>query len=57
VTEVILAVGYMSQLFQAFFADGRRFGLRIGYSFEDKPLGTAGPIALLSTAWRRTSSS
>jgi len=47
VTEVILAVGYMSQLFQAFFSDGRRFGLRIGYSFEDKPLGTAGPIALL----------
>jgi NDP-sugar pyrophosphorylase family protein len=37
----------MSQLFQAFFADGRRFRLSIGYSFEDKPLGTAGPIALL----------
>ena len=47
VTEVILAVGYMSQLFEAFFADGGRFGLRIGYSFEDAPLGTAGPLALL----------
>lgn len=46
VTDVILAVGYMSQLFQAFFQDGSRYGLRISYSFEDAPLGTAGPIAL-----------
>jgi NDP-sugar pyrophosphorylase family protein len=46
VTEAILAVGYMNHLFEAFFQDGRRFGLRIHYSLEDKPLGTAGPIAL-----------
>ncbi len=46
VDEVILAVGYMSQLFQAFFQDGSRYGLKISYSFEEKPLGTAGPIAL-----------
>jgi NDP-sugar pyrophosphorylase family protein len=43
---VILAVGYMSQLFQAFFQDGSRHGLKITYSFEEQPLGTAGPIAL-----------
>jgi len=46
INEVILAVGYMSQLFQAFFQDGERYGLKISYSFEDQPLGTAGPIAL-----------
>lgn len=46
VTEVILAVGYLSQLLQAFFQNGERLGLKISYSFEDKPLGTAGPIAL-----------
>jgi len=46
IDEVILAVGYMSQLFQAFFQDGSRHGLNITYSFEEKPLGTAGPIAL-----------
>lgn len=45
--EVILAVGYMSQLFQAFFQDGSRHGLKITYSFEDHPLGTAGPMAPL----------
>ncbi len=46
VRRVILAVGYMSQLFQAFFQDGSRYGLDISYSFEDKPLGTAGPIGM-----------
>jgi NDP-sugar pyrophosphorylase family protein len=46
VREVILAVGYMSQLFEAFFQDGSRYGLRIVYSFEEQPLGTAGPLAL-----------
>jgi NDP-sugar pyrophosphorylase family protein len=46
VNEVILAVGYMSQLFQAFFENGARYGLKMTYSFEEKPLGTAGPIAI-----------
>jgi NDP-sugar pyrophosphorylase family protein len=46
VREVVLAVGYMSQLFEAFFQDGTRYGLRIVYSFEEEPLGTAGPLAL-----------
>jgi len=44
--RVILAIGYMGQLFQAFFQDGARLGLRIDYSFEERPLGTAGPVAL-----------
>ena len=47
VEEVILAVGHMTQLFQAFFQDGERFGVKISYSFESEALGTAGPIALV----------
>ncbi|HNT53765.1 MAG TPA: sugar phosphate nucleotidyltransferase [Anaerolineaceae bacterium] len=47
VDEVILAVGYMAQLFQAFFQDGERYGLKISYSLETEPLGTAGPLSLL----------
>jgi NDP-mannose synthase len=47
VTEVILAVGYMSNLFQAFFQDGSRYGIKMSYSLEEHPLGTAGPIALV----------
>lgn len=46
-TQVILAVGYLGQLLQAFFQNGDRLGLNISYSFEEKPLGTAGPIALV----------
>ena len=47
VTEVILAVGYLRHLLEAYFQDGSRFGLRIHYSVEDEPLGTAGPLALV----------
>ncbi len=46
VASVILAVGYMHHLFESFFQNGERYDLSISYSFEDKPLGTAGPIAL-----------
>lgn len=45
VHEVFLAVNHQRHLIEAFCGDGSRFGLRIRYSLEDKPLGTAGPIA------------
>jgi NDP-sugar pyrophosphorylase family protein len=44
--EIIMAVAYMHHLFEARFQDGSRLGVKISYSFEDAPLGTAGPIAL-----------
>lgn len=47
VDSVILAVGYMHHLFRSFFQDGSRYGLKLDYSFEDHPLGTAGPIGLV----------
>lgn len=47
-SEVILTVGHLSELFRAFFQDGSRFGLKISYSYEDSPLGTAGPISLVN---------
>ena len=31
----------------AFFNDGSKYGIKIKYSREDHPLGTAGPLALL----------
>lgn len=46
-TDVTLAVGYLAELLMAYFGDGERFGVRIRYSHEDQPLGTAGPIALV----------
>src|SRR4030065_644299 len=48
IDEVILTVGHLSELLRAFFQDGSRFGLKIQYSYEDRPLGTAGPLSLIS---------
>jgi NDP-mannose synthase len=45
VTEVILAVGHQAHLLQSFFQDGSHYGLNIYYSYEEQPLGTAGPLA------------
>jgi len=44
-TSVVLAVNYLSHMFELFFQEGERLGIKIEYSFEDEPLGTAGPIA------------
>ncbi|HZU87360.1 MAG TPA: sugar phosphate nucleotidyltransferase [Anaerolineaceae bacterium] len=47
VDEVILTVGHLAGLMRAFFQDGSQLGLKIRYSYEKKPLGTAGPLALI----------
>jgi NDP-sugar pyrophosphorylase family protein len=47
VREAFLAVGHLAHLITAFFGDGERLGVRLHYSLEDKPLGTAGPVGLL----------
>lgn len=47
VDEVILTVGHMASLLQAFFQEGERFGVKISYSYEQEPLGTAGPLSLI----------
>lgn len=48
VDEAILTVGYLEELLRAFFKDGERLGLSIQYSFEKSPLGTAGPLSMVS---------
>lgn len=45
--KITLAVGHLSELIQAYFGDGKKFGVQIKYSKEEKPLGTAGPIKLI----------
>jgi NDP-mannose synthase len=47
ITKIILAVNHLRHLLEAFFGDGSRFGISVTYSFEDRPLGTAGPIGLV----------
>ncbi len=47
ITQITMAVGYLAKIIMAFFGDGKRLGLNIDYSLEDKPLGTAGPLSLI----------
>ncbi|MBN1881982.1 MAG: NTP transferase domain-containing protein [Deltaproteobacteria bacterium] len=46
-THITMAVGHLASLIQTFFGDGSRWGVKIDYSIEDSPLGTAGPIGLI----------
>ncbi len=46
-TDITLAVGYLSHLLEAYFGNGERFGVNIHYSYEEEPLGTAGPLTLI----------
>lgn len=47
VDEAILTVGHLAELLRAFFQNGERLGMKIHYSYEEKPLGTAGPLSLI----------
>lgn len=49
IRDITLAVGYLSSLLEAYFGTGSKWDVRIRYSHEDEPLGTAGPLALLSS--------
>jgi N-acetyl-alpha-D-muramate 1-phosphate uridylyltransferase len=55
VDEVILCVGYLGDLVEEHFGDGRRFGLTIRYGFErDRLLGTAGAVKNVEGLLART---
>jgi NDP-sugar pyrophosphorylase family protein len=45
--QVTVAVGYLAELLMAYCGDGSKFGLKLRYSREEEPLGTAGPLALI----------
>lgn len=48
VKDFIIALCFLPEVITTFFGDGRKFGVRIQYTYEDskKPLGTAGAISL-----------
>jgi len=48
ITEITIAVSHLARLIEAFFGDGSEMGLSINYSLEDKVLGTAGPLRLVT---------
>ena len=44
ITEVIVTVQYLASSIEDYFGNGSQFGMRITYSREDVPLGTAGSV-------------
>jgi len=46
-THITIAVNHLANLIMAFFGDGEKWGIRIDYSIEDKPLSTIGPLTLI----------
>lgn len=47
ISDVTITLGYMGHLIEAIVGGGEQFGLRVDYTREDHPLGTAGPLSLL----------
>ncbi|GAB2577596.1 nucleoside-diphosphate-sugar pyrophosphorylase [Paractinoplanes abujensis] len=43
-TSVTLAINHLGPLIKAFVGDGTRWGLRVDYIEEDRPLSTVGPL-------------
>jgi dTDP-glucose pyrophosphorylase/predicted transcriptional regulator len=45
--NIVMCVGYKSNIIQDFFEDGSKFGATIEYVLEEKRMGTAGALSLL----------
>src|SRR5947209_17788808 len=54
ITEVILTVQYMASYIQNQLGDGSDLGMKITYSVEDQPLGTAGSVRQASDQLKET---
>jgi len=46
--NIVMCVGYKSSIIQDFFEDGSTFGANIEYVLEEKRMGTAGALSLLT---------
>ncbi|WP_072016174.1 sugar phosphate nucleotidyltransferase [Leptolyngbya sp. KIOST-1] len=46
--DLTFAVNHLAELIRAFFGDGKSWNVDINYSLEQHPLGTAGPLGLIT---------
>lgn len=44
VKEIIVSTGHLAELIEAYFKNGKKWGVKVRYVREDKALGTAGAI-------------
>ncbi len=45
--HITLAVNHQAEIIRAFFQDGTKWGVKIDYSLEEKPLSTMAPLRLI----------
>ena len=45
--HITMAVNHQAEIIRAFFQDGAKWGVKIDYSLEDRPLSTMGPLRLI----------
>ncbi|MDZ7719672.1 MAG: sugar phosphate nucleotidyltransferase [Balneolaceae bacterium] len=46
-THITLTINHMADVIKAFFGDGSKWGVKIDYTMESKPLSTMGPLTLI----------
>lgn len=44
ITEVVVTLHFMPEIIQSYFGDGSSLGIKIDYTIEETPLGTAGSV-------------
>lgn len=45
--HITITVNHMAEIIRAYCGDGSKWGIKIDYSLEDKPLSTMGPLKLI----------
>ena len=45
--DITICVGYLADFIKSYFNEGRKHGVKISYSHETAPLGTAGALSIL----------
>jgi NDP-sugar pyrophosphorylase family protein len=46
--HITITINHLADIIKAFFGDGSKWGIKIDYSLEEKPLSTMGPLSLLT---------
>ena len=46
--HITITVNHMAEIIRAYCGDGSKWGIKIDYSLEDKPLSTMGPLKLIN---------
>ena len=44
ITEIVICAGYLHDIVINHIGSGKKFGVKVGYSVEEEPLGTAGAL-------------